>query len=58
MEKKYSKEEILEFYVNDSCLGGSVYGVEEASKYYFGKDVSELSSSRSIINCRNVSSTK
>lgn len=43
MEKKYSKEEILEFYVNDSCLGGSVYGVEEASKYYFGKDVSELS---------------
>ena len=43
MEKKYSKEEILEFYVNDSCLGGNVYGVEEASKYYFGKDVSELS---------------
>lgn len=43
MEKKYSKEEILEFYVNDSCLGGSVYGVEEASKYYFGKTVSELS---------------
>ncbi len=43
MERKYSKEEILEFYVNDSCLGGNVYGVEEASKYYFGKDVSELS---------------
>lgn len=43
MEKKYSKEEIFEFYVNDSCLGGSVYGVEEASKYYFGKSVSEIS---------------
>lgn len=43
MEKKYTKEEILEFYVNDSCLGGRVYGVEEASKYYFGKTVSELS---------------
>ena len=43
MEKKYTKEEILEFYVNDSCLGGTVYGVEEASKYYFGKSVSELS---------------
>lgn len=43
MEKKYSKEEIIEFYVNDSCLGSNVYGVEEASKYYFGKDVSEIS---------------
>ncbi len=43
MEKKYTKEEILEFYVNDSYLGGPAYGVEEASKYYFGKSVSELS---------------
>ena len=43
MEKKYSKNEILEMYVNDSCLGGTVYGVEEASKYYFNKNVSELS---------------
>lgn len=43
MEEKYTKKEILEFYVNDSFLGGGVYGVEEASKYYFGKSVSELS---------------
>lgn len=43
MEKKYTKQEIIEFYVNDSLLGGNVYGVEEASKYYFGKSVSELS---------------
>ena len=43
MEKKYTKEEILEMYVNDSCLGGTVYGVEEASKKYFGKTVSQLS---------------
>lgn len=43
MEKKYTKEEIIEFYVNDSLLGGNVYGVEEASKYYFGKSVSQLS---------------
>lgn len=43
MEKKYTKEEIFEFYVNDSLLGGNVYGVEEASKYYFGKSVKELS---------------
>ena len=43
MEKRYSKEEILEMYVNDSGLGGMIYGVGEASKYYFGKTVSELS---------------
>ena len=43
MEKKYTKQEIIEFYVNDSLLGGNVYGVQEASKYYFGKNVSELS---------------
>lgn len=43
MEKKYTKEEILEFYVNDSLLGGNIYGVQEASQYYFGKNVSELS---------------
>lgn len=43
MEKKYSKNEILEMYVNDSGLGGMIYGVEEASNYYFGKTVSELS---------------
>ena len=43
MEKKYTKNEIIEMYVNDSCLGGTIYGVEEASNYYFGKSVSELS---------------
>lgn len=42
MEKNYTKKEILEFYVNDSSLGGGTYGVEEASKYYFGKSVSQL----------------
>ena len=42
VEKEYSKEEILEIYVNDNYLGGSYWGVEEASKYYFGKSVSEL----------------
>lgn len=43
VEKEYTKEEIIEFYVNNYGLGSSVYGVGEASKYYFGKSVSELS---------------
>ena len=42
VEKEYSKERILEIYVNDNGLGSSYYGVEEASKYYFGKSVSDL----------------
>ena len=42
VEKEYTKEEIIELYVNNYYLGGSVYGVDEASKYYFGKPVSEL----------------
>ena len=42
VEKNHSKEEILEMYVNDNGLGSSYYGVEEASKYYFGKSASDL----------------
>ena len=42
VEKNYTKEEIIELYVNNHCLGSSVFGVGEAAKYYFGKSVSEL----------------
>ena len=49
LEKKYSKEEILEFYVNNHFLGGNIYGVEEASEAYFGKSVSELNLSEASI---------
>lgn len=42
VEKNYTKEEIIEFYVNDPYLGASSYGVEQASKSYFGKSVRDL----------------
>ena len=42
IEKDYSKEEIMEFYVNAPYLGAGSYGVETASKTYFNKDVSNL----------------
>ena len=42
IERDYSKEEILEFYVNAPYLGGGSYGVQMASKTYFGKNVSQL----------------
>lgn len=49
LEKKYTKEEIIEFYVNNHFLGGNIYGVQEASKKYFGKDVGELNLSEAAI---------
>lgn len=42
IEKKYSKEEIIEFYVNAPYLGGGAYGVEQASLNYFGKSAKDL----------------
>ena len=42
VEKSYTKQEILEFYVNQPFLGSQSYGVEQASQTYFGKSVSEL----------------
>lgn len=42
-ERNYSKEDILEMYLNYIYLGESCYGVGTASYTYFGKDVSQLS---------------
>ena len=49
LEKEYSKEEIIEFYVNNHFLGGNTYGVQEASETYFGKSVSDLNLSEAAI---------
>ena len=42
IERNFTKFEILEYYVNTPCLGGNIYGVQQASKYYFNKDVKDL----------------
>lgn len=42
LEKKYSKEEILERYLNEIYVGRNLYGVEAASKFYFGKTSESL----------------
>ena len=41
-EKKFSKKEILEFYVNTNFYGNNCYGIEAASQYYFGKSAADL----------------
>lgn len=42
VEKKYSKADIMEFYCNTNFYGNHCYGVEAASRYYFGKDANDL----------------
>ena len=49
LEGSYTKEEIIEFYLNSQWLGndksvnyGGIFGVEQASQYFFGKSVSDL----------------
>ena len=42
IERNFSKQEILQMYFNQIYLGSGVYGVQSASKVYFGKDVSQL----------------
>lgn len=43
LEKVLTKEEIITYYLNNVPMGGTFYGVETASKGYFGKDVRTLS---------------
>lgn len=42
LERQFTKDEILQIYLNDAPLGGTIYGVEEASKAYFNKSAKEL----------------
>ena len=49
LERKYSKEWILENYLNTINLGGGTRGVQVASRYYFGKDVSQLTLAESAL---------
>lgn len=42
LERVLEKDKILEIYLNESPYGGTIYGVEEASRAFFGKSASEL----------------
>ena len=51
LNKKYSKEQIMEFYCNSCCFANGIYGVEDASQKYFGCSVSDLSLSETAYLC-------
>ena len=42
LERRYTKREILEMYLNTVSFGGNVYGIESAAHTYFGKRATEL----------------
>lgn len=49
IETKYSKEQILQMYLNEAPYGGSLYGAESAAQKYFGKSVKDLNLLESAI---------
>lgn len=49
LEHRYSKDQILEMYLNRVYFGHGAYGVEAAAKTYFGKPVTELSLSEAAL---------
>ena len=49
LEARFSKEQILELYLNSSYFGEGAYGVESAARTYFGKSVSNLSLGESTL---------
>ena len=42
LERLYSKDKILETYLNENGYGGTVYGVQEAAQYFFGVDAKDV----------------
>ena len=51
MERLHSKEEILEAYFNNLPFGGNIYGIEAASRFYFGKHARDLGVAEASILC-------
>ncbi len=49
LERIRTKDEILEMYLNSVYLGNGLYGFASASKYYFGKDLSQITLSECAI---------
>lgn len=46
LEKNYTKDEILELYLNTIYFGHGAYGIKDAARIYFGKDVKDLNVSQ------------
>ncbi|MBB5684074.1 transglycosylase domain-containing protein [Sphingobium boeckii] len=49
MERKFSKDEILELYLNKVYFGGGAYGIDAASRRFFGHEARQLSTAEAAI---------
>lgn len=49
IERKYSKDEILQMYLNEAPYGGTMWGIESAAKGYFGKHAKDLTLLESVV---------
>jgi len=49
LERRYSKDEILELYLNKMYFGGGTYGVNAASRFYFGHPAQEITPAEAAI---------
>lgn len=49
LEKKYTKDQIMEAYLNTILFGSNIYGIKMASKYYFNKNVNDISINEAAI---------
>ncbi len=49
LERVLSKQEILELYLNEIYLGHGRYGIQEASRFYFGEDVQEIDAGQAAL---------
>jgi penicillin-binding protein 1A len=49
LERRYTKKEILEFYINEIPFGGGTNGVEAASQFYFGHSAKDLTLAESVL---------
>jgi penicillin-binding protein 1A len=49
LEQSLTKEEIMTLYLNEIYFGGGRYGVQEAARFYFGKDISKLDAGEAAV---------
>ena len=49
LERRYAKNEILAFYLNQIPYGSNIYGIETAAKTYFNKSVKEINLAESAV---------
>lgn len=49
IERKYSKDEILQMYLNEAPYAGTMWGIQSAARGYFGKDAKDLTLSEAVV---------